>query len=229
MTLKHWILIAFGLTVLGALVFLPVKDILETLAAWADTHERMASLAFILVFVGAVLLMIPAAVLMLFAGFLFGLPRGVALVLLAYAVSAPIAFLIARNLARDWIKRRIADRPRFVALDRAVHESGFKTALLARLAQVIPYNLLNYAFGLTSIRLPHYLAGTLIGAFPAVFLLVLLGSKASSLTRVLEDGWSIDADLKTVALLLFAVILVLFLILRRIPFRNLRRKTGDSR
>ena len=216
MSRKHWILIAFAATVLVAVIFLPVTYFLEKLAAWAETHEQAASVAFVLAFFFSVVLMMPASVLMLFAGFLFGLERGVALVMLAYALSAPVAFLIARNLARDWMKRRLAETPRFAALDRSVHRNGFTAALLARLAQVLPYNLLNYAFGVTSIRLSHYMAGTLIGAFPSILLMVLLGSKAGSLANVLEDGFSISYDLPTLGLLLFLALLALFFIVRRI-------------
>jgi len=220
MSLKLWILIAFAATVLAAVVFLPVTYFLETLTAWAESHERAASLVFVLAFFGAVVLMIPASVLVIFAGFLFGLERGVALVLVAYALSAPVAFLIARNLAQDWMKKRLAETPRFAALDQSVHRNGFTTALLARLAQVLPYNLLNYAFGLTSIRLSHYMAGTLIGAFPSTLLMVLLGSKAGSLANVLEGGFSMGYDLQTLSLLFFLVLLILFLIIRRTSVRK---------
>ena len=228
MTSKHWALICFGLTVLAVLVFLPVMHILEVLAYWAESQERAAALVFVAAFVGAVILMIPVSVMMILAGFLFGLPRGVALVLLAYAVATPLAFLIARHLAHDWIKEKVLHRPRFAALDRAVHRNGFVAAMLARLAQVFPYNVLNYAFGLTSIRLSPYLAGTLVGSLPTVVLLVLLGSQATTLKSALEGGLSIDRDLQTLALLSVALLILLLVLVRRITLKHLGRKTRES-
>jgi uncharacterized membrane protein YdjX (TVP38/TMEM64 family) len=61
------------------------------------------------------------------------------------------AFLLGRRLARPWIKKWARRRPDFAAIDKAINQKGLVIVILARLAQVPPYNLLNYSFGLTSV------------------------------------------------------------------------------
>lgn len=64
-------------------------------------------------------------------------------------LGAIAAFWVGRYLARDWVSRKIEDNASFSAIDQAVAEEGFKIVLLTRLSPVFPFNLLNYAFGLT--------------------------------------------------------------------------------
>ena len=72
--------------------------------------------------------------------------------------------------------KRIASYPRFQAIDRAVGEQGFKIVLLTRLSPIFPFNLLNYAFGLTKVRLWQYVLASWIGMLPGTIMYVYLGS-----------------------------------------------------
>jgi uncharacterized membrane protein YdjX (TVP38/TMEM64 family) len=85
-------------------------------------------------------------------------------------LGATAAFLVGKTLLRGWIERRIAAYPRFQAIDRVVGEQGFKIVLLVRLSPLFPFNLLNYAFGLTKVRLWQYVLASWIGMLPGTLM-----------------------------------------------------------
>ena len=178
-----------SLTVLIIAVWLlPAREWLIQSADWAQAHPRIAWAGFILAYILAAVFMVPGSILTLAAGVLFGVALGVALVSLAATLGACCAFLVGRFLTRDWVESRLEAMPRFRALDRAVARRGWLIVLLARLSVVIPYNLLNYALGLTNVSFGAYLFGTLVGMLPAIFLYVYLGSVAGSLASLEQTG-----------------------------------------
>ncbi len=201
-----------SLTVLIIAVWLlPAREWLIQSTDWAQAHPRIAWAGFILAYILAAVFMVPGSILTLAAGVLFGVALGVALVSLAATLGACCAFLVGRFLARDWVESRLEAMPRFRALDRAVARRGWLIVLLARLSVVIPYNLLNYALGLTNVRFGAYLCGTLVGMLPAIFLYVYLGSVAGSLASLEQTGAPIIpqslfiAGLVVTALLIFVI------------------------
>jgi uncharacterized membrane protein YdjX (TVP38/TMEM64 family) len=118
------------------------------------------------------------------AGAVFGLVQGCVYASVAATVAAVAAFLVGRHLARGWIRRRLGDNPTFTALDRAVAEEGWRIVGLTRLSPLFPYTLLNYAYGLTRVRLWEYAAASWLGMLPGTVLYVYLGT----LARVGLDG-----------------------------------------
>lgn len=186
---RRALILLLSLTALLVAVWmLPAREWLIQSTDWAQAHPRIAWAGFILAYILAALFMVPGSILTLAAGVLFGVSLGVALVSLAATLGACCAFLVGRFLARDWVESRLETMPRFRALDRAVARRGWLIVLLARLSVVIPYNLLNYALGLTNVRFGAYLFGTLIGMLPAIFLYVYLGSVAGSLASLDQNG-----------------------------------------
>ncbi|NEO01638.1 MAG: TVP38/TMEM64 family protein, partial [Moorea sp. SIO3I7] len=93
------------------------------------------------------------------------------------------AFLVGRYLARDWIAQKIAGNDKFSAIDEAVGQEGFKIVLLTRLSPVFPFNLLNYAYGLTGVSLKDYVLGS-IGMIPGTVMYVYIGSLAGDLAMI---------------------------------------------
>jgi uncharacterized membrane protein YdjX (TVP38/TMEM64 family) len=132
-------------------------------------------------------LAVPGSILTLAAGYLFGLPLGVALTSTGSVLGAVAAFVVGRFVARDWVAQRVAASPRFLALDAAMRHDGFPIVLLARLSPLIPYNLLNYGLSVTAVRFRDYLPAT-IGMLPAIVLYVYTGSLAKSLTTLTSGG-----------------------------------------
>lgn len=186
---RRALILLLSLTALLVAVWmLPAREWLIQCTDWAQAHPRIAWAGFILAYILAALFMVPGSILTLAAGVLFGVGLGVALVSLAATLGACCAFLVGRFLARDWVESRLEAMPRFRALDRAVARRGWLIVLLARLSVVIPYNLLNYALGLTNVRFGAYLFGTLVGMLPAIFLYVYLGSVAGSLASLEQTG-----------------------------------------
>lgn len=160
---------------------LPLAALVERALGVAEQHREVAAVIFVAAYVLAAVLVLPGSILTVAAGLLFGLPFGVALASAAATLGAGAAFAVGRFAARDWVAQRVATRPRFHALVAAAGSRGFLFVLLARLSPLIPYNLLNYALSVTSVRFRDYLLATWLGMLPATVLYVYTGSIAKSL------------------------------------------------
>ena len=182
------LLLGAVLALAAAALLLPVREIALRLLHAVESLGPWGALAYGAAYVLACVLMVPGTILTLGAGFLYGTLGGLLVVVPASLAGATAAFLLARTLARDWARERVAGRPSFAAIDRAVGRSGFRTVLLLRLSPVLPFNLLNYALGLTSVRLRDYVAASALGMFPATLLVVHAGALATSLAGL--DGAS---------------------------------------
>jgi uncharacterized membrane protein YdjX (TVP38/TMEM64 family) len=183
---------------------LPLTRWLADGAAWAGHHPLGAGALFVAAYTVAAVLAVPGTLLTLGAGFTFGLVLGVALVSAGSVLGAIAAFLLGRFVARGWVARRIADSPRWRALDSATRHDAFTLVLLARLSPLLPYNMLNYAFGLTDVRLRDYALGSWIGMLPATVLYVYIGSLAKNVPALTSGH--LDASWATRALLVGGLI-----------------------
>src|SRR5512134_2247807 len=130
--------------------------LLPRFAAWVESLGVWGPVVFVLGYIVATVAFVPGSLLTLGAGAIFGLVQGTALVLAGATLGASAAFLVSRYLARDAVERRLAGNARFAAIDRAVGAQGRKIVLLLRLSPVFPFNLLNYALGLTRVSLADY-------------------------------------------------------------------------
>ncbi len=127
----------------------------------------LAPLLFVFVYTAAAALALPGTALTLAGGALFGLWGGLALNWLGATVGATLAFLLARRLGRDFVRRRLAGR--VAALDEHAQRHGFRAILLLRLVPLVPFNALNYGAGISSVRLRDYVAASAIGMLPGCF------------------------------------------------------------
>jgi uncharacterized membrane protein YdjX (TVP38/TMEM64 family) len=127
-------------------------------------------------------LFIPGSVLTLGAGAVFSVMWGSLYVSIGSTLGATAAFLVGRYLARDAIARKIEGNVRFAAIDKAVAVEGWKIVGLTRLSPVFPFTLLNYAFGLTQVKLSHYVLASWIGMMPGTVMYVYVGSLAKAAT-----------------------------------------------
>lgn len=168
--------------IVAVAIGLPFASWITDAMVWSGQHREVAGALFIGAYVLAALLAVPGSILTLAAGYLFGLPLGVALTSAGSVLGAAAAFVVGRFVARDWVARRVATWPRFAAFYAALQHDAFVIVLLARLSPVIPYNVLNYALALTASRFRDYLLATWIGMLPATVLYVYAGSIAKSLT-----------------------------------------------
>lgn len=130
---------------------------------------------------GIIGLVFPASVLTLGAGAIFGVVGGTLVVLAGATITATLAFLLARTVLRKRVEAMLARNPKFRAVDAAVAREGSKIVLLVRLAAVFPFLLVNYAFGLTGIRLGPYVAASVVGMIPGTIAFVYLGAAGAAL------------------------------------------------
>jgi uncharacterized membrane protein YdjX (TVP38/TMEM64 family) len=140
---------------------------LETLGPWGPV-------AFIALYVVGSIAFVPGALLTLAAGAVFGLWRGALIVFTGAVLGSSAAFAIARTVGRNRVAAWLARDERMAAVGRAVAGKGFTVVLLLRLSPVFPYNLLNYALGLSGIRYRDFLMGS-IGMLPGTFLYTYYG------------------------------------------------------
>ena len=137
----------------------------ETLAAFLEWVQRIGPSGAVLfgaAYVPAALLFVPASLLTLGAGFVFGVVKATIIVSLGSTAGAAAAFFVSRTVAHDWVIRRLAAWPTLDAIGRAVDTDGFKIVLLTRLSPLFPFNLLNYAYGLTSVPFKTYVLASWI-------------------------------------------------------------------
>lgn len=157
------------------------KEILR----WREDLHYWGLLFLALAFIPGSLIMVPASVLFMLAGFFYDLLPALVAVSIGSALAATLLFLVGRFLARDWVAKKLSGHALFKALDHAVANHGFRIVFLTRLSPFIPFVFLNYAFSITRISLSVFLAGTWLGMVPAMLFWVYLGSTIKNLEILL--------------------------------------------
>ena len=120
-------------------------------------------------------LFLPGLPLTIAGGILFGPFWGVVYTITSATFGACVAFLVSRYVARDWIEKKLRS-PRWRRLDQGVEKHGWKIVAFTRLIPVFPFNLLNYAFGLTKINFSHYAIATFVCMLPACIAYIVFSS-----------------------------------------------------
>lgn len=156
--------------------YLPVDVWWKSLSQWIESLGYLGPLVFMVMYVIATVAFIPGSVLTLGAAAVFGFGWALLWVTIGANLGANLAFVVGRYFARDAISKQIAGNQRFEAIDRAVEGEGWKIVGLTRLSPAFPFNLLNYAFGLTNVRWIEYCVATLIGMLPGTIMYVYIGS-----------------------------------------------------
>ncbi len=131
---------------------------------------------------------------MMVGGFLFGFTPGFLFAALAVPVGAQGAFEFGRWVLRPWVRKKVAHNRRIQAIEAALRERAFVIVVLTRLSLIIPFNLLNYAYGATSVRAATHMVATAVGMLPAIALFVYLGTLARDLGQILS-GEATPSDL----------------------------------
>ena len=143
------------------------------LESWVRDAGPVAPLLFMLIYAAAVVLFLPGSVLTLAGGALFGPVLGTLYNLTGATFGATLAFLIARYLASDWVADKTGGRVK--QLINGVESEGWRFVAFVRLVPLFPFNLLNYALGLTRLRLLHYILATYVFMLPGAIACTYLG------------------------------------------------------
>lgn len=221
------ILLGLGAVVGLLLIGRQVGGVVPQFAAWVTTLGWWGPLVFIVGYALAVVALVPGSLLTLAAGAVFGLGQGVAYVFVAAVLGSSAAFLIARYVARSAVERRLANNPRFAALDTALGAQGWKIVLLLRLSPVFPFTMLNYSLGLTKVRFGDYLLAS-VGMLPGTLLYVYSGKLAGDVAS-LAGGAAVEKGLAyyLVLGLGLAATLGVTMLVTRMARRSLSQITGE--
>jgi len=153
---------------------------LEVVVQWIGGLGAWGPIIFICAYIIASVALIPASVLTLGAGAIFGVVHGAIYVSIGATLGASAAFLVGRYFARAWIAKKMGTKPAFAAIDRALAAEGWKIVALTRLSPAFPFVLMNYAFGVTRVSFRHYFFASWIGTMPASVMYVYIGSLAKA-------------------------------------------------
>jgi len=221
--------ILIGLVAVVGLVLLGRKagGLLPKFAEWVNGLGVWGPIVFILGYAVAAVAFVPGSILTLAAGAIFGLVWGAIYVFVAATLGASLAFLVSRHLARAAIEKKIAGNKRFAAIDRAVGAQGRKLVFLLRLSPIFPFNLLNYALGLTKVSFTDYAVAS-VGMIPGTILYVYYGKLAGDVAA-LAGGAAVQKGAGYYAVLVLGLLatVVVTTLVTRTAQKALKEATGE--
>jgi uncharacterized membrane protein YdjX (TVP38/TMEM64 family) len=168
----------FAIRITGAARYLEQ----DTLRGLIQGYGTLAPLMYMIVYTVAPSLFLPGLPITIAGGILFGPFWGVVYTITSATLGACLAFLISRYVARDWIAGKLKS-PGWQRLDHGVEKHGWKIVALTRLVPLFPFNLLNYAFGLTKINFLHYAITTFICMLPACIAFIVFSSSLPDIIK----------------------------------------------
>ncbi len=173
----NWIALVVGLILLSfAISFLPVGQWLKGFTDWVRHLGLAGAFIFIAVYALGAVLFLPGAIFTIAAGLVYGIVAGTAVALAGATLGAALAFLVGRYLLRQRIENSFKKSRKFAAIDRAIAQQGWKIVGLLRLSPLIPFNVSNYFYGVTSIDFWPYLLASCVGMLPGTLLYAYLGA-----------------------------------------------------
>ncbi len=206
---KAWIKPAlFGIVLIGLFVAARLVDIesgLGAARAWIESLGAWGPVAFIGLYVLATVLMVPGSVPTILAGGLFGAVWGTVYVSIASVLGAALAFLIARYVLRDHVAGWLSKKPGLAKIDRLTASHGTLIVAIIRLVPLFPFNIVNYAFGLTRIGFGRYVIVSWICMLPGTFLYVAGTDAVLEAISSGEIPWLLIGAVLAVFVLLFFV------------------------
>ena len=206
--------VAAALLAIGIVAALIFRDRLaaDRLIDWIAGFGLLAPLAFCMVRVAGAVLLVPGSIMGIAAGAAFGLLPGAVYNLLASTIGAVAAFVVARFIAPERIRQRLHAGDRLGRLMAGVEAEGWRFVAFVRLVPLFPYNVVNYAFGLTRIGLFPYTLATLICMIPGDIAYVYMGYAARETLAGNAQAWQFGLT----ALAVLAALALLPRIVRRL-------------
>ena len=181
--------------------------------AWFRSLGFAGYAAFIALFVLVAVFMLPAAAFTIIAGVTFGSVLGGILALVGATIGAAAAFIVAKYVARDVIVNKFQGNALFKKIEEGVEANGVSFLILTRLVPIFPYNVQNYAYGLTSINFLTYTGVSFITMAPGAFIYAYMAGE------IVAHGFSIKL------LVQFAIAGVILFLVSLIP-KYIAKKKG---
>jgi uncharacterized membrane protein YdjX (TVP38/TMEM64 family) len=208
------VLILLVAAVIGAAIGLRQYVTVDNVERAVRSLGPWGPLAFIGIYVIAPVLFLPGAPLTIAAGVLFGPVWGTVYTIIGATAGAAAAFLVARYLGREWVERRTSGV--LARVKAGVESEGWKFVAFTRLVPVFPFNVLNYAFGLTNIGLVPYVVASFFCMLPGAAAYVYLGYAG----REAAGGGQGVVRKVLIALALLAVVAMIPALLKRLRGRK---------
>jgi uncharacterized membrane protein YdjX (TVP38/TMEM64 family)/Fe-S oxidoreductase len=182
--LKRSLFLLFIIAAIIAVRFTGITNYLEqdALRQWIQGYGILAPVVYMLIYTIAPALFLPGLPITIAGGILFGPFWGVIYTITSATLGACVAFLVSRYIARDGINKKLRS-PKWRRLDEGVENHGWKIVAFTRLIPLFPFNLLNYAFGLTKIKFLHYAITTFICMLPACIAFIVFSSSFLDLLK----------------------------------------------
>ncbi|MDQ6622523.1 MAG: VTT domain-containing protein [Verrucomicrobiota bacterium] len=169
-------LILFMVSLVAASHFFPLADWLAEIQQRVMHMGVWSAIWYPLLYACCNVLLLPGGFLSVGGGFFFGLWWGFFIVLVGNVAGAAISFFISRWIGRNWLRRKLRQNATLEALEPAVEREGWKIILLSQLHPLFPTSLLNYLYGLTSIRFRTCMLWVALGQAPGLFLYAYVGT-----------------------------------------------------
>ncbi|MDH3303860.1 MAG: TVP38/TMEM64 family protein [Gammaproteobacteria bacterium] len=223
LVINRVLLAAVFLALAFSLYALPFAEWIVAIGDWSDRHPVAGPITYVACVAVATILFLPGSVSMMIAGFLFGVAPGFLYAGAGIAFGAQGAFLTGRRGARRWVEQKVAGNKRLEAIEKGLREEAFLIVVLTRLSLIIPFNVLNYAYGITSVRSRTHFVATTVGMLPAVALYVYLGTLARDVGQILSGDATPQGLGYWIAAAGIAAIVVLTWVIHRAASRTLAR------
>lgn len=120
----------------------------------------------------------PIGVMSLSAGFIFGPFQGSVAIMAGAFLGTTATFFISRYFGAKFVENMIKGKAK--EFQQKLDQNGFKVILLIRLIPLIPWEVVNYASGLSKIRYIDFISATLIGIFPSVLIQTFFTDRLSN-------------------------------------------------
>lgn len=180
-----------------------LKDV-EAMQAWFEGFGVLGYIVFILVFIAVAVFMLPATLLTIVAGITFGPIKGALLALIGATAGAMVAFLVSKYVARNFFVEKFQDNRIFHKIDKGVEKNGISFLILTRLVPIFPYNVQNYAYGITNLPFLKYSVVSLITMAPGAFIYAYMAG------QIVKEGVSLRLliEFAVAGIVLFLVSLI---------------------
>ncbi|GLJ40205.1 hypothetical protein SUGI_0824750 [Cryptomeria japonica] len=208
---------------------LPVDKMLKDFLVWIDKNVGPWGPPVLAVaYIPLTVLAVPASILTLGGGYLYGLPIGFVADSIGSTLGCTAAFLVGKTIGRSYVESKLKDYPQFQAVAIATQRSGFKIVLLLRLVPLLPFNILNYLLSVTPVGLGQYMLASWIGMMPITFVLVYVGTTIKDLSDV-THGWREVSTARWILLIASLVAsVVLIILVTKIAKRSLAKALEED-
>ncbi|XP_062108451.1 uncharacterized protein LOC133819269 [Humulus lupulus] len=227
--LRITVLLLLSAAVVFAFLTLPIEKYLKDFLVWVDQDlGPWGPLVLAVAYIPLTILAVPASVLTLGGGYLFGLPVGFLADSIGATLGAGAAFFLGRTIGKSYVVSKLKDYPQFSSVAIAIRRSGFKIVLLLRLVPLLPFNMLNYLLSVTPVPLGEYMLASWLGMMPITLALVYVGTTLKDLSDV-THGWSEFSKTRWALIVLgFVVSVVLMICVTRVAKTALDKALAEN-